>query len=30
MEAKRHGLELAGAVVGVLQRPMQPVEGSMR
>ena len=28
MEAKRHGLELAGAVVGVLQRPMQPVEGA--
>jgi hypothetical protein len=29
-DAKRHGLELAGAVTGVLNRPMTPVEGSLR
>ncbi len=28
LEAKRHGLELAGAVMGVLGRPMHPVQGS--
>ena len=27
LEAKRHGLELAGAVIGVLDRPMRPVRG---
>ena len=27
LDAKRHGLELAGAVMGVLDRPMQPVRG---
>jgi hypothetical protein len=27
MDARRHGLELAGAVVGVLNRPMRPVHG---
>jgi len=27
LHAKRHGLELAGAVVGVLDRPMRPVRG---
>ncbi|MBN2505586.1 MAG: neutral/alkaline non-lysosomal ceramidase N-terminal domain-containing protein [Verrucomicrobia bacterium] len=27
LQAKRHGLELAGAVVSVLQRPMRPVRG---
>ncbi len=30
LEAKRHGLELAGAVMGVLGRPMHPVRGSFR
>ena len=30
LEAKRHGLELAGAVVGVLDRPMRPVRGAFR
>ncbi len=28
--AKQHGLELAGAVTGVLNRPMQPVAGPVR
>ncbi|HVR73685.1 MAG TPA: neutral/alkaline non-lysosomal ceramidase N-terminal domain-containing protein [Planctomycetota bacterium] len=28
--AKRHGLELAGAVAGVLARPMRPVRGPLR
>ena len=28
--AKRHGLELAGAVVGVLDRPMRPVRGTFK
>ena len=27
LEAKRHGLELAGAVMGVLGQPMHPVQG---
>jgi len=27
LDAKRHGLELAGAVIGVLGRPMHPVRG---
>jgi neutral ceramidase len=27
LDAKRHGLELAGAVMGVLDRPMRPVHG---
>jgi neutral ceramidase len=30
LDAKRHGLELAGAVVGVLDRPMRPVRGTLR
>ncbi len=30
LEAKRHGLELAGAVMGVLGRPMHPVRGPMK
>ncbi len=30
LDAKRHGLELAGAVVGVLDRPMRPVRGVFR
>jgi neutral ceramidase len=30
LEAKRHGLELAGAVVGVLSRPMRPVRGTLK
>lgn len=28
--SRRHGLELAGAIVSVLERPMQPVRGSFR
>jgi neutral ceramidase len=28
LDAKRHGLELAGAVMGVLDRPMRPVQGT--
>lgn len=28
--AKRHGLQLAGAVVGVLDRPMRPVRGGFK
>ena len=28
LATKRHGLELAGAVMGVLDRPMQPVRGA--
>jgi hypothetical protein len=27
VEARRHGLELAGAVIGVLDHPMRPVDG---
>lgn len=30
LDAKRHGLELAGAVMGVLDRPMRPVHGSFK
>jgi len=30
MDARRHGLELAGAVIGVLDRPMRPVQGGFR
>ena len=30
LDAKRHGIELAGAVLGVLNRPMRPVRGSLR
>jgi hypothetical protein len=30
LAAKRHGLELAGAVIGVLDRPMRPVHGPFK
>jgi hypothetical protein len=30
LDAKRHGLELAGAVIGVLDRPMRPVAGNLK
>ena len=30
LDAKRHGLELAGAVIGVLDRPMRPVRGPFK
>ncbi len=30
IDAKRHGLELAGAVAGALNRPLQPVGGPIR
>ncbi len=30
LDAKRHGLELAGSVVGALSRPMRPVRGGFR
>jgi neutral ceramidase len=30
LDAKRHGLELAGAVIGVLDRPMHPVRGAFK
>ena len=30
LDAKRHGAELAGAVVGVLDRPMRPVRGAFK
>jgi neutral ceramidase len=30
LDAKRHGLELAGAVMGVLDCPMRPVRGSFK
>jgi hypothetical protein len=30
LHAKRHGLELAGAVIGVLDRPMHPVRGAFK
>lgn len=30
VHARRHGLELAGAVMGVLSRPMRPVRGDLR
>ncbi|MBE7502922.1 MAG: neutral/alkaline non-lysosomal ceramidase N-terminal domain-containing protein [Verrucomicrobiales bacterium] len=30
LDARRHGLQLAGAVLGVLDRPMRPVRGGFR
>lgn len=30
LDAKRHGLQLAGAVIGVLDRPMRPVRGMFK
>jgi hypothetical protein len=30
LNAQRHGLELAGAVMGVLDRPMRPVHGGLK
>ena len=30
LDAKRHGLELAGAVIGVLDRPMRPIHGQFK
>jgi hypothetical protein len=30
LDAKRHGLELAGAVMGVLDRPMRPAHGAFK
>jgi len=30
LHAKRHGLELAGAVIGVLDRPLRPVRGPFK
>ncbi len=30
LNARRHGLELAGAVIGVLDRPMRPVRGGLK
>jgi hypothetical protein len=30
LDAQRHGLELAGAVMGVLNRPMRPVDGPFK
>ncbi len=30
MDAKRHGVELAGAAISVLNRPMRPVAGELR
>jgi neutral ceramidase len=30
LDARRHGLELAGAVMGVLDRPMRPVRGPFK
>ncbi len=30
LDAKRHGVELAGAVISVLNRPMRPVAGNVR
>ncbi len=30
LDAKRHGLEMAGAVIGVLDRPMRPVRGAFK
>jgi hypothetical protein len=30
LHAKRHGLELAGAIIGVLDRPMRPVRGAFK
>jgi neutral ceramidase len=30
LDARRHGLELAGAIAGVLDRPMEPVRGALK
>ena len=30
LDSKRHGVELAGAVLGVLDRPMRPVSGKLK
>ena len=30
LDAKRHGLQLAGAVIGVLDRPMRPIRGAFK
>jgi hypothetical protein len=30
LDAKRHGVELAGAVIGILNHPMRPVRGAVR
>jgi hypothetical protein len=30
LDAKRHGLELAGAVMGVLSHPLRPVQGALK
>ncbi|MBI2948586.1 MAG: neutral/alkaline non-lysosomal ceramidase N-terminal domain-containing protein, partial [Verrucomicrobia bacterium] len=30
LDSKRHGVELAGAVLGVLDRPMRPVSGNLK
>lgn len=30
LDAKRHGLQLAGAVIGVLDRPMRPIRGGFK
>lgn len=30
LDSKRHGAELAGAVIGILNQPMRPVRGSIR
>ena len=30
LDAKRHGLELGGAIIGVLDRPMHPVRGAFK
>jgi hypothetical protein len=30
LDAKRHGLELGGAIIGVLDRPMRPVRGAFK
>lgn len=30
LDAKRHGAELAGAILGVLDRPMRPVNGALK
>jgi neutral ceramidase len=30
LHAKRHGLELAGAIIGVLDRPLRPVRGAFK
>ncbi|HOW65908.1 MAG TPA: neutral/alkaline non-lysosomal ceramidase N-terminal domain-containing protein [Candidatus Paceibacterota bacterium] len=30
LDSRRHGLQLAGAIAGVLNRPMRPIEGALR